>query len=196
VRAPRFECLFCEHCCYFSSEVEYPTVYPWEKRRLEKLAEEHGVRLRFEPILVYRAPEGGGCVAAMYRWLVPGFCPFFDRSSRRCKIHDKKPLACRMYPLILEMPSGNLMVSGKCDWVRRQGPRLLKLLEARPQLIPSTFPAEFRAAREAYADFVALTRLAEELGLRPVKDRDKCSVLLDIDEYAARVEKEAGRRNG
>jgi len=182
--AKRFTCLFCEHCCYFESEHEYPTVYPWEKRRLEKLASEHGLELRFVPLIVYVEPRGKRCIVAMYRWLVPGFCPFFDRATRRCTIHSSKPLACRMYPLILEMPTGGLMVSGKCEWVRKQGMRFIRLLEARPRLIPRVFPEEFAAAREAFADFEALARLAARLGLRRLLDTSGCSSFIDLDLYA------------
>lgn|GEM_PF-904458 len=193
----RFRCLFCDRCCFFEEEKEYPTVYPWEKRRLEQLAERRGLSLRFEPLMIYEAPgEQGLCVVAMYRWVIRGYCPFFDRETRRCTIHGEKPLACRMYPLIIEMPSGNLMVSGKCDWVRRQGLRLLKALEAQPELIPKVFPEEFNAAKQAFADFVGLTSLAERLRLRPLANGEKCSAFIDIDLYARGCREAGGDRDG
>ena len=184
-RVPVFRCLFCEHCCYFSSPVEYPTVFPREKRLLEEIAERRGVRVRFEPLLVFRDRDGR-CVVGLYRWVVPGFCPFFDRGSKRCTIHEVKPLACRMYPLIVEMPSGRLMVSGKCDWVRMQGPSLLRRLEADPRLIARVFPREFEAAKEAFAEFMDMQRVVEELGLQRVSPGE-CGggKLYDLDEYVA-----------
>ena len=180
MRVPRFRCLFCDHCCYFSSSIEYPTVYPWEKRRLEELAERYGVEVVFEPAMIYSGTDDV-CYVALYRWIINGYCPFFDNETRRCKIHSEKPLACRMYPLIVEMPSGRLMVSGKCDWVREQGARLVKMLEARPHLIPRVFPGEYNAAQEAFQHFIELTRLAERLGLQPRRSSDECKALKDLD---------------
>lgn len=180
LRAPRFRCLFCDHCCYFGSSIEYPTVYPWEKRRLERLASQHRVEAIFEPAMVYSGVDGE-CYVALYRWVIEGYCPFFDRETKRCRIHSEKPLACRMYPLIVEMPSGRLMVSGKCDWVREQGIRLVKMLEARPHLIPRVFPDEYAAAKEAFRYFIELTRLAERLGLQPRRSSEGCKVLKDLD---------------
>ena len=160
-------------------------MFPREKRLLEEIAEKRGVAVRFEPLLMFRDEEGR-CVVALYRWVVPGFCPFFDRETKRCTIHEVKPLACRMYPLIVEMPSGRLMVSGKCDWVRMQGRSLIRRLEADPKLIARVFPREFEAAKEAFAEFVEMQSVVERLGLRraaPGECRD--GKLYDLDEYVA-----------
>lgn len=185
MRVPRFECLFCERCCYFERVEEAPTVFPWEKRLLEELAEERGFSLEFEPILVFRDREGR-CAVALYRWVIKGFCPFFHLPSRKCTIHEKKPLACKMYPLLLEMPSGRLMLSAKCEWVKRMGERLVRRLESKPDLIPRVFPGEFEAARTAFTEVAASVRFAEEHGMERVNDLSGCREVYDMDDYVAR----------
>ncbi len=186
MRVPRFRCLYCDHCCFFGSKVEMPTVFPWEKRLLEEIGEERGIALSFEPLQVFRDSEGR-CVVTLYRWIIDGYCPFYDNGAKRCSIHGQKPLACRVYPLLVEMPSGRLMLSGKCDWVKRQGRRLVALLEARPDLIPRVFPSEFEAARDILVEFSSMLRFIEEKGLRRVKGLEECSSgVYDVDDYIAR----------
>ncbi len=184
-RVPRFECLFCERCCYFEEPVEMPTVFPKEKRLLEELAEQRGVSLEFEPLLVFQDGDGR-CAVALYRWVIRGFCPFFDRETRRCTIHESKPLACRMYPLLLEVNTGKLMVSGKCEWVRRMGRRLIDRLNAQPQLIPRVFPVEFEAARTAFLEAASALEYAERHGLKRVSSLEGCSEVYDFDDYVTR----------
>ncbi|RUM46701.1 MAG: hypothetical protein DSY37_04650 [Hyperthermus sp.] len=180
-----FKCLFCESCCLFERESEMPTVFPWEKRLLEEYSEGNAARLAFKPILVYRDGEGN-CVIVLYRWLINGYCPFYDRGTGKCKIHDSKPLACRMYPLILELPSGRLLASQKCEWVRRQGSRLLHMLSKHPELIPRVFPSEFKAVREVFTEINNISRFLEERGMQRVDSVDSCNKVFDVDDYMAR----------
>ncbi|KSW12358.1 hypothetical protein CF15_06360 [Pyrodictium occultum] len=186
---PVFKCLFCEHCCYFSEEYEMPVVYPWEKRRLEEIASVLGAKLSFKPLQVYMDDEGN-CAVALYRWVIRGFCPFFDRATKRCRIHEDKPLACKMYPILLEMPSGNLLVSGKCDWVKKQGPQLMERLAARPNDIPRVFPSEFEAAKKAFIEFLTIASFTKAHRLRPVNVNklEDCKSVVDMDDYMARFE--------
>ena len=164
-----------------------PTVFPWEKRLLEEIGEERGITLSFEPLQVFSDSEGR-CVVTLYRWIIDGYCPFYDSGAKRCSIHGRKPLACKVYPLLVEMPSGRLMLSGKCDWVKRQGRRLVALLEARPDLIPRVFPSEFEAAKDILVEFSSMLRFIEEKGLRRVKGLEECSDgVYDVDDYIARL---------
>ena len=183
----RFQCLFCRECCYFEEEYEMPTVFPYERRFLEELAEREGVSVEFKPLLVFRDGEGR-CVVALYRWIIRGYCPFLDRDSARCRIHNVKPLSCRMYPLVIEIPTGKLMVSFKCKWVAERGRRFAERLSRRPELIAEVFPEEFRAAVEAYTEITAVLEYARSRGLREVKpeDLEECREVYDIDEYMAR----------
>jgi Fe-S-cluster containining protein len=183
----RFQCLFCRECCYFEKEYEMPTVFPWEKRMLEELAEKMEVTLSFKPIMVFR-DEAGRCIVALYRWIIHGYCPFLDRSSARCRIHSVKPLSCRMYPLVLEIPTGKLMVSFKCKWVAEQGRQLAERLASSPELIAQVFPSEFNAAVEAYTEIMSILEYVKSKGLKEVKpeDLEECGELYDIDEYIAR----------
>ncbi|MCD6324320.1 MAG: YkgJ family cysteine cluster protein [Desulfurococcales archaeon] len=104
---PKFQCFRCLHCCFFSSEDECPVVLPREKRRLEELAEAEGVELTFRKV----GNEG------LYRWVIKGYCPFYDVRSRGCRIYEERPLACRMFPLLLNPKTGEVSVSRACDWV-------------------------------------------------------------------------------
>lgn len=188
-KRPVFNCLFCEHCCYFSEEHEMPVVFPWEKRELEKIAAEIGVKLHFKPLQAF-IDGNGVCAITLYRWEIRGFCPFFDKASKRCSIHDDKPLACRMYPLLVEMPSGNLMASGKCDWIKQQGPRFIRQLSTKPETIPEVFPAEFEAAKKAFIEFTTINSFIERHGLQPinVNKLNNCNGIFDIDDYIARFD--------
>jgi Fe-S-cluster containining protein len=105
-------------CCYFSSEEEDPTVFPEEAARLREEAKRRGLSLEFKEL-----GEVNG--VKIYRWVIEGWCPFFDKNTRKCSIHEKKPLACRMFPLVLDIKTGNIYLSENCLWVKQNGPRPL-----------------------------------------------------------------------
>ncbi|MBP1448574.1 MAG: YkgJ family cysteine cluster protein [Thermoproteus sp.] len=105
-------------CCYFKSEEENPTAFYDEVLRLRREAEKRGLSLEFKEL-----GEING--ARIYRWIIRGWCPFFDKISRRCTIHQEKPLACRMFPLVLDVKNGNVYLSENCLWVRENGPHPL-----------------------------------------------------------------------
>lgn len=105
-------------CCYFSSEEEDPTVFPEEVARLKEEAKRRGLSLEFKEL-----GEVNG--VRIYRWVIKGWCPFFDKKTRKCSIHEKKPLACRMFPLVLDVKTGNIYLSENCLWVKQNGPRPL-----------------------------------------------------------------------
>ncbi|NPA04510.1 MAG: YkgJ family cysteine cluster protein [Crenarchaeota archaeon] len=167
-----FKCLHCIHCCFFAQEWESPIVFPWEKRLLERMLNDAGLRGVFAPVEAYGPLPGGGCVVVLYRWVVRGFCPFYDSVSRRCMIHELKPLACRMFPLLLELPSGRLMLSAACDAVRppiRGG-------------VERVFPVELRAAETVLLLYTGVVERLRSLGLERV-DASKCGGLVDADIY-------------
>jgi len=102
----RFECYHCIHCCFFVRDEETPILLSEEVEVLTNEALKRGFKIRLEPL-------GGN----FFRWLIRGFCPFYNIRTRRCLIHDKKPLACRIYPLLLNIRTGDVHVSTACDWV-------------------------------------------------------------------------------
>lgn len=161
-----------------------PTVFPWEKRLLEELAERLGVSLEFKPLQIYMDDENN-CVIALYRWIIKGYCPFYDRAEKRCKIHEDKPYACKMYPLLLEMPTGRLMLSGKCDWVANNKDVAEKLAKE-AKLIPEVFPNEFEAAKNAFIEFSSIIDYVNRRRLRQTTSLRDCAQVMDIDEYIAR----------
>ncbi len=160
----RFECLRCLHCCFFSHEEESPVLFSWEVSRILELAEREGVSLEnveFKPIEVYRDSSSGRCVVVLYRMVVRGFCPFYDLASRSCIIHYEKPSACRMFPLLLEVPSGRLSVSGVCDWVEKN-----MWITKKGELLDKVFPGEMSEAKRVFVDYAAVVQRLAELGFK------------------------------
>ncbi len=170
-----FQCLFCgRDCCSFKREEDMPLVFPWEKRLLEKKAGERGLSLVFKPYITYRISEGYYAVL-MYRWIINGTCPFLDEKGL-CSIHKEKPLACRMYPLLLGWDDGTLRVSGACPWIRDN---LDKIRGADPSRV---FPEEFKAVVEAAAILDNASKLAGRNGWERVVGGDYSGArLVDID---------------
>ncbi|WP_291764645.1 YkgJ family cysteine cluster protein [Caldivirga sp. UBA161] len=105
----KFTCLHCDSCCYFEREEQGPLVFSDEVKRLRRLAKERGVELTFREVKVNGV--------TMYRWVILGYCPFYDRGSKLCTIHAVKPLACKMYPLLFNPRTGEVVVSKDCPWV-------------------------------------------------------------------------------
>lgn len=98
------------------------------------LAQYMGVeRLRFEEL-----PMG------LYRWVIVGYCPFYELASKSCRIHGEKPLACRMFPLLLNPSTLELLVSSACTWISENAYALQELGD----YVEEIFPAEFSATRE------------------------------------------------
>lgn len=121
----RFTCLRCEECCYFDDEERGPLLFREEVERIKVLARSRGVEPRFREVKAL----------GMYRWLIRGFCPFYDREGRLCSIHSIKPLSCKMYPLLYNPINGEVVISRECPWVRDNEHKGLSL---------SNFPNEAR----------------------------------------------------
>ncbi len=138
----RFRCMGCGDCCRGFTVEDSPVVFPWEKRRLEELAGERGLSLRFDPLMVFC--RGGDCVAVLYRWVIEGDCPFLV--GDRCSIHPDRPLACRMYPLIVGFTDNTLRLSARCRWVEENQWVVRRSIDPR-----RVFPEESSAAIKAYA---------------------------------------------
>jgi Fe-S-cluster containining protein len=61
-------------------------------------------------------------------------CPFYSEGG--CRIHDKRPLVCRAFPvLLLSWERRELGWSGNCSWVRKHfGGREVKNVEANAEV--------------------------------------------------------------
>ncbi len=153
-----------------------PLVFPWERRLLIEKAGEREVKLEFKPYIAYRVRDGLYAVA-MYKWIINGKCPFLN-DENLCSIHDVKPLACKMYPLIIGWDDKTLRVSGACPWIRDH-------LEELRGIDPSkVFPEEFRAVVEALAVLDRIEKLAAENGWeRLVGGGFEEGELIDIDYF-------------
>lgn len=155
-------------------------LFPWEKRSIEDLLEDKEENIRFEPLEVWRNNEGV-CVVILYRWVIKGFCPFYDITIKRCRIHEMKPLACQMFPLLVEVPSGRVMISGKCLWTKKNQ-KLLGELKT-PEVIARVFPSEFSAAIAVLQQYASILEAVKEEGLVRVNDFSSCKLFIDVDSY-------------
>ena len=155
-------------------------VFSWEARRLRELLEERGAsNYEFKPLEVYMGRDGL-CVVLLYRWVIRGFCPFFDVKTRRCIIHPEKPSSCRIYPLLVSVPNGELRISGACDWVERN-----KWIVERGDAVEKVMPEEVEAARRILADYVAAVQVLRDEGFVKTEDLSKCRVFRDFEELIA-----------
>lgn len=131
---PRFRCYNCIHCCFFVRTEETPLVLEDEITSLNLEALKRGIKLEF-----IRLDD------KFFRWVISGFCPFYDVRSRRCSIHDVKPLSCKMFPLLLNIKTRDIHVSTACDWVLQH---LNELLDERNLDIEEMFRDEVYAIRK------------------------------------------------
>ncbi|HII48155.1 YkgJ family cysteine cluster protein [Pyrobaculum aerophilum] len=102
-------------CCKFNSIDEMPVVLEEEIPTLLKEAENIGVKLTFKEYGEYNGVK-------LYKWIIEGWCPFY---KGKCTTHEKKPLSCKMYPLVLNLKTGEIYLSEKCLWVQINGPKPL-----------------------------------------------------------------------
>ncbi len=173
-----FKCLRCSDCCVFVNPEDYPRVFPWEKRFLEKKAGDLGLRLSFKPDLVYYDPFREKYVVLLYRWVIGGRCPF-NRGSR-CIIHGEHPYACRMYPLIISYGDRTLRLGLQCNWVKRYFDRI------REGISPDkVFPNEFSYAVKAFTYISLMIEEAKRYGWRQVNvdEVGDDAELVDYDVY-------------
>ena len=108
---------------------------------LKKLAIRKGITLNFKRITGF-----------FYLWIMDGFCPFYDIINRRCTIHDSKPFSCRMFPLLLNIKSGEVSVSFACDWVVNH----LNELASEGSDVATVFPEEFESVVNLFKKVKAL----------------------------------------
>ncbi|MEM4732509.1 MAG: YkgJ family cysteine cluster protein [Desulfurococcaceae archaeon] len=134
---PAFSCMRCSNCCYFSRTEESPMILPYEVAVLKLLAKKLNVPER----LVFEKTESG-----FYRWVITGYCPFYEPNERLCRIHFDKPLACRMYPFLVNLSTMELSLSKLCKWVNRN-PGLTIRAENLENL-EYIFPNEMKAVYE------------------------------------------------
>ncbi|MEM3030827.1 MAG: YkgJ family cysteine cluster protein [Candidatus Micrarchaeia archaeon] len=84
-----------------------PTLFEWEKERLEAKAAELGLSAQILPLQVVfdASVEGGRVVAALWH-LAMTSCPFLN-DKNLCGVYENRPLACRAFPLFGSRVSWN-----------------------------------------------------------------------------------------
>lgn len=45
---------------------------------------------------------------------VDGYCYFYDREERRCRIYEERPLGCRVYPIVVDLDEYCVRVDPEC----------------------------------------------------------------------------------
>ncbi len=120
----RFKCLMRgDICCFFRNYEEMPVVFPWEKKRLEKFKGLINRDLVFKPYIIYSS--GNQHIVVLYKWIINGLCPFLK--NNKCSIHEYKPLACKMYPLLVGWDDNTLRVSLECPWIKNNIDKVKRL---------------------------------------------------------------------
>lgn len=67
---------------------------------------------------------------------IDGYCYFYDRESRSCKIYDKRPEGCRYYPIVYNLHLGTCVADRDCpsadtvtkEDIRRVCPKVKELV--------------------------------------------------------------------
>ncbi len=116
--APKFSCVQgCSDCCIYREyypSMEYGKIgvllLPAEKQEIESLALENNVSVKIVPRLAVgkETPDRVIAYQMMGKNGDGDLCPFLDVESAsksphggyRCRIYDRRPLACRAYPLV------------------------------------------------------------------------------------------------
>lgn len=134
-----FSCIQdCSQCCI--EREYYPEkkfgkigvlILPEEKEKLEKLANENGMGILILPRIGV-SNEKNSEVIKILAYQMMGLekngntCPFLDKDSGKksphggypCSIYEKRPLACRAYPLIESNP---VTLDQKCKFCKEKG---------------------------------------------------------------------------
>jgi len=86
-----------------------------------------------------------------------------------------------MFPLLVEVPSGKVMISSKCLWTKKNQ-ELLKELKT-PEMIAHIFPSEFSAAITVLQQYNSILEAVREEKLVRVNDFSSCKLFVDVDSY-------------
>ena len=120
--APTFSCLRCGKCCQnlimpdlVTGKKRGLSLFPDEVKRLKKLARKLGVSLEIKEFIGFGRGRRKPHKIVAYQ-LAQSICPFYDENSRSCRIYEKRPLACRSYPLYMESDLRPAF-SSNCTWV-------------------------------------------------------------------------------
>ena len=118
---PESWCLECRVCCRFPDTRNVQTPFwsgleaGWAQRKLP----EAQAWFRPEPSSPSLSARLMGCAESGYR------CPAFEPGTNRCRIHEVKPLDCRLYPFVLASNPGRtqvlLAMDSKCPFIERHG---------------------------------------------------------------------------
>lgn len=170
----RFKCVEgCSDCCIYREY--YPDrsygkigvlILPSEKERMEKLADSLGIKITILPRIGVGRSGAGPARIIVYQLMGTRndgtLCPFLDVNSGersphngyKCMIYDKRPLACRAYP-VLEYGS-EVKLDAKCQFC--------KACSGKVEGIEQEIEALATIQREVHADAGEVWRYATGIG--------------------------------
>ncbi len=170
-----FNCLRCSNCCFFNDERDMPILLPHEVYYLKILGRNLGLKLEFK-----RLDNG------LYKWIIHGYCPFYDERAKSCRIHLEKPFACRMFPLLMDIASGRVVASQQCTWIKKCESSISNIAN-NPEKLVEVFPEETIALAELIEIFyntdsvIAIAATTKTIDNVLVKLSEKCSILKHIE---------------
>jgi len=174
----RFECNSCGKCCrqlrlpsegpapqqgpaYFLAPPgeRGPTIFEWEKERLEAKANELGVALEILPLQVLFDSSTSGRIVALLWHQTREPCPFLNEKNL-CMIYEDRPLACRAFPLF----------GSRVSWNRfRRKPFASALCPKAIEVKAGNREGYFRALAEAYGEcYTAAERMDLALSFKDI----------------------------
>ncbi len=77
-----FECNFNQVCCSLGVTLSNKEIKKYKRKKFVPLTENNLIL---------------GHVFALEKDNIDGFCVYFDRNTRLCKIYDNRPCACKQY---------------------------------------------------------------------------------------------------
>ena len=128
----------CSQCC--EQREYYPSkrfgkvgvlILPEEKERMESIAKENGLEVSILPRIGISYDKDGQAIEILAYQMMGiekngNTCPFLDTKTKDrsphggfpCKIYEKRPLACKAYPVIESNP---IQLDSKCKFCKNYG---------------------------------------------------------------------------
>jgi len=85
---------------------------------------------------------------------INGHCVFLDVNTNKCKIYNNRPIGCRLYPLVYDPWSDNVVIDDLCPKSSS-----LKLSDAEKSYYKKVFKVVIKRAKEAvnfYAKYMSM----------------------------------------
>ncbi|MFX1487381.1 MAG: YkgJ family cysteine cluster protein [Promethearchaeota archaeon] len=120
---PHFQCLRCGECCkklrkeVASGVVQGLFLFPKEVKLVKSLARQHGLKISIKPQqAIGKKRHGKPRLRKTFSYQIADLmCPFFDEKTNACIIYEKRPTACRAFP-ITKTQGNRIVIASDCTW--------------------------------------------------------------------------------